>query len=72
MSHFVEYKTEFRDPFALIAALVECGFAREHTAQQAQIATQLAALDQLIATLGGTAGGHPIRSSPPAARAIAS
>ncbi len=29
MSHFVECKTEFRDPLALIAALVECGFARE-------------------------------------------
>ncbi len=26
MSHFVECRTEFRDPAALIAALVECGF----------------------------------------------
>jgi len=26
MSHFVECQTEFRDPQALIAALVECGF----------------------------------------------
>ncbi len=31
MSHFVECQTEFRDPEALVAALVECGF------QQAQI-----------------------------------
>jgi hypothetical protein len=27
MSHFVECQTEFRDPQALVAALVECGFA---------------------------------------------
>ena len=26
MSHFVECQTEFRDPLALVAALVECGF----------------------------------------------
>jgi len=26
MSHFVECRTEFRDPQALVAALVECGF----------------------------------------------
>ncbi len=26
MSHFVECQTEFRDPQALVAALVECGF----------------------------------------------
>ena len=26
MSHFVECRTEFRDPRALIAALAECGF----------------------------------------------
>lgn len=26
MSHFLECRTEFRDPDALIAALVECGF----------------------------------------------
>lgn len=26
MSHFVECRTEFRDPAALIAALIECGF----------------------------------------------
>jgi len=26
MSHFVECQTEFRDPAALVAALVECGF----------------------------------------------
>ena len=26
MSHFIECQTEFRDPQALIAALVECGF----------------------------------------------
>ena len=26
MSHFVECQTEFRDPQALIAALIECGF----------------------------------------------
>ena len=26
MSHFVECQTEFRDPQALLAALVECGF----------------------------------------------
>ena len=31
MSHFVECQTEFRDPEALVAALVECGF------QEAQI-----------------------------------
>ena len=30
MSHFVECKTEFRDPHALIAALIECGFAESH------------------------------------------
>jgi len=29
MSHFVECRTEFRDSFALIAALIECGFTRE-------------------------------------------
>ena len=29
MSHFVEYKTEFRDQQALVAALVECGFAAD-------------------------------------------
>jgi hypothetical protein len=29
MSHFVECKTEFRDPQALVAALIECGFAAE-------------------------------------------
>ena len=26
MSHFVECQTEFRDPHALVAALIECGF----------------------------------------------
>lgn len=26
MSHFVECQTEFRDPEALVAALIECGF----------------------------------------------
>jgi hypothetical protein len=26
MSHYVECQTEFRDPAALVAALVECGF----------------------------------------------
>ena len=26
MSHFVECRTEFKDPQALVAALVECGF----------------------------------------------
>ena len=29
MSHFVECQTEFRDPQALAAALVECGFAAD-------------------------------------------
>ena len=29
MSHFVECQTEFRDPQALVAALIECGFAAE-------------------------------------------
>lgn len=29
MSHFVECKTEFRDPQALVAALIECGFAAD-------------------------------------------
>ena len=29
MSHFVECQTEFRDPQALIAALVECGFPED-------------------------------------------
>jgi hypothetical protein len=29
MSHFVECQTEFRDPQALVAALVECGFAAD-------------------------------------------
>src|SRR5210317_670333 len=29
MSHFVECRTEFRDPQALIAALIECGFAAD-------------------------------------------
>ncbi len=29
MSHFVECQTEFRDPEALVAALVECGFAAD-------------------------------------------
>ena len=28
MSHFVECQTQFRDPEALLAALVECGFSR--------------------------------------------
>ena len=30
MSHFVECQTEFRDPQALAAALVECGFQESH------------------------------------------
>lgn len=29
MSHFVECQTEFRDPVALVAALVECGFPED-------------------------------------------
>ena len=29
MSHFVECQTEYRDPQALVAALIECGFAAE-------------------------------------------
>ncbi len=29
MSHFVECQTEFKDPEALVAALIECGFAAE-------------------------------------------
>ena len=29
MSHFVECQTEFRDPQALVAALIECGFAAD-------------------------------------------
>ena len=29
MSHFVECQTEFRDPQALVAALIECGFEAE-------------------------------------------
>jgi hypothetical protein len=29
MSHFVECQTEFRDPQALVAALIACGFAAE-------------------------------------------
>ncbi len=29
MSHFVECKTEFRDPQALVAALIECGFTTD-------------------------------------------
>lgn len=29
MSHFVECQTQFRDPQALVAALVECGFMAE-------------------------------------------
>ncbi len=36
MSHFVECQTVFRDPQALIAALGECGFAREHIEVHAQ------------------------------------
>ncbi len=28
MSHYVECRTEFRDPQALVAALVECGFQK--------------------------------------------
>ena len=28
MSHFVQCQTEFRDPKALVAALVECGFEK--------------------------------------------
>ncbi len=29
MSHFVECQTEFRDPVASVAALVECGFPED-------------------------------------------
>ncbi len=29
MSHYVECQTEFRDPQALVAALIECGFTSE-------------------------------------------
>jgi len=29
MSHFVECRTEFRDPQALVAALIECGFSED-------------------------------------------
>ena len=29
MSHFVECRTQFRDPQALVAALIECGFAAD-------------------------------------------
>ena len=29
MSHYVECQTEFRDPQALVAALIECGFTQE-------------------------------------------
>jgi hypothetical protein len=29
MSHFVECQSEFRDPQALVAALIECGFAAD-------------------------------------------
>ena len=29
MSHFVECQTEFRDPIALVAALIECGFSED-------------------------------------------
>jgi hypothetical protein len=29
MSHYVECQTEFRDAQALVAALIECGFAAE-------------------------------------------
>ena len=36
MSHFVECQTEFRDPQALVAALIECGF----TADQIEIHEQ--------------------------------
>lgn len=28
MSHFVECQTEFRDPQALLTALIECGFEK--------------------------------------------
>ena len=31
MSHFVECQTEFRDPLALVAALVECGLEESQT-----------------------------------------
>ena len=36
MSHFVECRTEFKDPQALVEALVECGFGREHIEVHAQ------------------------------------
>ena len=36
MSHFVECKTEFKDPQALIAALVECGFSESQIEAHAE------------------------------------
>ena len=40
MSHFVECRTEFRDPQALVAALSECGF----TADQIEVHAEAVAL----------------------------
>jgi len=34
MSHFVECQTEFRDPQALVAALIECGFQADQIEMQ--------------------------------------
>ena len=36
MSHYVECKTEFRDPQALAAALIECGFAADQSEVHAE------------------------------------
>ena len=56
MSHFVECQTEFRDPQALVAALVECGFEEPQIEihQDAVTARQrILVVDDLLAT-GGT------------------
>ncbi len=37
MSHYVECQTEFRDPQALVAALIEGGFAAEQVEIQAEV-----------------------------------
>jgi hypothetical protein len=37
MSHFVECRTEFRDPQALVAALMACGFAADQIEVHAEV-----------------------------------
>ena len=55
MSHFVECQTEFRDPAALVAALVECGFSE----------SQIEAHEQAVPLYGYPMGFTPFPADSP-------